>query len=163
MKDTTKILAEFDKKFGFYEIYICADCGHTKEDHYWNGGGHVEYGGYDMCKADNCKCVSENWKIEKQKEENKALKDFLTTSIAQAVMKAEVRLGLQNFGILQEEKQKAQTTLLERIKKMKKRELRSPRSIGDNESTVDVSSGYNQGIDDVLSSLDEPFAERTNL
>jgi len=42
------------------------------------------------------------------------------------------------------------TTLLERIEKMKKRELRSPRSFGDNESTVDVSSGYNQGIEDVI-------------
>ena len=92
MKDTTKILEEFDKQFGFYEIYICADCGHTKEDHYWNGGGGGGYGGYDMCKADNCKCVSENWKIEKKKEENKALKDFLTTSINQAVAEAEKKL-----------------------------------------------------------------------
>ena len=92
MTDIKKILEKFDKEFGFYEIYICADCGHTKEDHYWNGGGHVEYGGYDMCKADNCKCVSENWKIEKKKEENKALKDFLATSIQQAVAEAEKKL-----------------------------------------------------------------------
>ena len=52
------------------------------------------------------------------------------------------------------------TTLLERIEKMKKRELRSPRSIGDNESTVDVSPGYNQGIDDVIALLKEKLIKK---
>jgi len=92
MTDTKKILEEFDEKFGFYEIYICADCGHTKEDHYWNGGGYLENSGYDSCRADNCKCISENWKIEKRKKENKAFKDFLAESIDLAVAEERDRL-----------------------------------------------------------------------
>jgi len=102
--NTNEILKQFDEKFGFYEIYICADCGHTKEDHYWNGGGCLENSGYDSCRADNCKCISENWKIEKQKEENKAFKDFLAESIQQAVAEERARavgegvhLGVNNF------------------------------------------------------------------
>jgi len=45
------------------------------------------------------------------------------------------------------------TSLFKEMQKMKKRSLRSPRSIGDNESTVDVSSGYNQAIDDIIALL----------
>jgi len=71
---------KFDEKFGFYEIYICADCGHTKEDHYWNGGGRPEASGYDRCRIENCKCISENWKTEKQKEDNTAIKSHLKES-----------------------------------------------------------------------------------
>ena len=74
------------------QIYICADCGHTKEDHYWNGGGHLDRSGYDRCRAKNCECVSENWLIKKQKEENKAFKDFFTTKIHQAVAEERERV-----------------------------------------------------------------------
>lgn len=43
--------------------------------------------------------------------------------------------------------------VVEMVEGMGKKELRSPRSFGDNEQTVDVSSGYNQALQDILTQL----------
>jgi len=71
----------FDEKFGFYEVYVCADCRHTKEDHYWNGGGRSEASGYDRCRNGDCKCVNENFIVERKKEGNVYLLSFLRESL----------------------------------------------------------------------------------
>ena len=42
----------------------CKKCGHSAESHYWNGGGRVEYSGYDSCLADGCKCVYDEKETE---------------------------------------------------------------------------------------------------
>jgi ssDNA-binding Zn-finger/Zn-ribbon topoisomerase 1 len=53
-------LEEFDKRFkdDFAIVSLrCNKCGHTKDSHYWNGGGFQECAGYDTCKVDGCGCV----------------------------------------------------------------------------------------------------------
>jgi hypothetical protein len=44
-----------------YEWEVCKDCGHGADKHYWNGGGRPEASGYDQCRVDGCKCVSQNF------------------------------------------------------------------------------------------------------
>ena|SRR3990167_9069896 len=34
---------------------LCKKCSHSADNHYWNGGGQVEYSGFDACKT--CGCV----------------------------------------------------------------------------------------------------------
>ncbi len=38
------------------EIRICSRCGHSIENHYWNGGGRSENSGYDSCLCPGCEC-----------------------------------------------------------------------------------------------------------
>lgn len=59
------------------EWYICSECGHPKESHYWNGGGNGEYSGYDACRAEGCKCKCLIDKNEIKKEiDNEGIEKF---------------------------------------------------------------------------------------
>ena len=64
-------------------------CHHTKDSHYWNGGGRVENSGYDTCRIDNCGCVDydeHNDFIEKvigYKEKYDDIKLFISQSLTQ--------------------------------------------------------------------------------
>lgn len=89
MKLLDEIEKSFDENFGFYEIYVCCDCGHTKEDHYWNSGGRLEASGYGRCRNGDCKCISGNWKIERVAEDNAAIKFFYRHHLTQLLEKIE--------------------------------------------------------------------------
>ena len=77
-----EIEKQFDEKFGFEEIQVCKKCGHNKESHYWNGGGIIEYSGYDACRVNgcNCKCLSEDYDVKKIPA-NQEFKQFLSQSL----------------------------------------------------------------------------------
>lgn len=87
-----KALERFEEKFGFYEIYVCSDCGHSKGEHYWNGGGRIEASGYDRCRNGDCECISEKWKIRRVVEQNNELKAFLTQELTTAVQEERERI-----------------------------------------------------------------------
>ena len=85
-----EILKEFDEKFGilikhisfvFDEVYVCKNCEHSKENHYWNGGGRQENAGYDSCRVKECKCkfLSDECDIKKIPA-NQVFKSFITSA-----------------------------------------------------------------------------------
>ena len=82
-------------------------------------------------------------------------KEFTTDWRAQRIIR---ELEINVMGLTNLEKAISQSVLEERekiktkITTMKKKRLDSPRSFGDG-NIVDVSSGYNQAIDDILSTL----------
>ena len=77
-----KIEKEFDERFGFDEIYVCKNCGHSKESHYWNGGGCIQNSGYDAClvKECGCSCLSIECDIKKIPT-NQEFKSFIFSTI----------------------------------------------------------------------------------
>ena len=84
---------DFDGKFKHYfaeESLRCKKCGHTKENHYWNGGGNQENSGYDRCKNGDCKCIDYDEvndfevKIDKYNDEYFKLKSFISSQISEA-------------------------------------------------------------------------------
>ena len=80
MKDWEK---KWDKEFKDYfssEYLVCGKCGHSKENHWWNGGGWIRASGYDACHVEGCKCgYPENEKIVVTYDEKniKRFKDFI--------------------------------------------------------------------------------------
>jgi len=95
---------EFDKKFKdcfVDEWFVCGECGHPWESHYWNGGGNMEASGYDACHVDECNCgYPKDKKVHSEvRPEYKDFKDFIAKQITQARLqdRKEILESLERF------------------------------------------------------------------
>lgn len=50
-------------------VFVCGECEHDFEEHYWNGAGNSYCGGYDACKVNGCSCTDPRQERKKQVDE----------------------------------------------------------------------------------------------
>ena len=101
----SSLLAEFEKDHKGYfaiESFDCKKCGHTKESHWWNGGGDNACSGYDRCRVSECECIDYDEKedfevvINGYEEKYGYIKSFLSHALDAVAEKTAEAVTMEN-------------------------------------------------------------------